>query len=73
MYINGYILDWFKYSGKNLYILSPCCLDLLLSYKLSKVLFHPFMMAILSKVKEIQLSEIYIQIYALSCRYNISS
>lgn len=49
-------------------------LDLLLkSYKLSKVLFHSFMMVILSKVKEIQLSEIYIQIYALSCRYNISS
>lgn len=41
-------------------------LDLLLkSYKLSKVLFHSFMMVILSKVKEIQLSEIYIQIYAL--------
>lgn len=51
---------------KNLYILSPCYLDLLLkSYMLSKVLFHPFMMVILSKVKEIQLSEIYIQIYAL--------
>lgn len=65
-----YILDRSKFSEKKTMYPLFLLFRFFQSYKLSKVLFHLFMV-ILLKVKEIHLSEIYIQLYPLSCRHNI--